>query len=72
MRGSRLTFLASVVAVIVMHGRASAQSVTYHLHKEASATAGFFQLRTAAPDGTSLGIQSINLKNQPVGEYVIK
>src|SRR5712691_12186618 len=51
---------------------ANAQTATYHLHKEASSTSGLFQLKTAGPDGTSLAVQSANLKNLAVGEYLIK
>ena len=61
-----LTALACIAPVV-----ANAQAV-YHLHKEASSTSGLFQLITAVPDGTSLAIQSIDLENQPRGEYVIK
>lgn len=50
----------------------NAQTATYHLHKEASSTTGLFQLKTAGPDGTSLAVQSANLKNQAVGEYLVK
>ncbi len=49
-----------------------AQNATYHLHKEASATTGLFQLKTAAPDGTSLAVQSANLKGLAAGEYLVK
>jgi YD repeat-containing protein len=51
---------------------ANAQTATYHLHKEASSTSGLFQLKTAGPDGTTLAVQSANLKNLAVGEYLIK
>src|SRR5712691_6588064 len=51
---------------------ANAQTATYHLHKEASSTSGLFQLKTAGPDGTSLAVQSANLKNLAVGEYLVK
>jgi YD repeat-containing protein len=51
---------------------AQAQTATYHLHKEASKTAGLFQLRTAAPDAAATTIASADLKNQPAGEYVVK
>ncbi len=50
---------------------AFAQSATYHLHKEASKTAGVFQLKTAAPDAGSAAI-NLDLKNRPVGVYKIK
>lgn len=45
---------------------------TFHLHKEASSTSGLFQLTTSGPDGTSLAIQTVDLKNQSVGEKLIK
>jgi len=45
----------------------NAQTATYHLHKEASSSSGLFQLKTAGPDGTSLAVQSANLKNLAVG-----
>ena len=48
------------------------QTATYHLHKESSSTSGLFQLKIAGPDGTSLAIQSGNLKNLAAGEYLIK
>src|SRR5216684_760907 len=47
---------------------AHAQTATYHLHGDAN----LFQLKTADPDAASLAVQSANLKNQPVGEYLIK
>jgi YD repeat-containing protein len=59
--------LLSVLAVCVQ-----AQTATYRLHKEASTTTGHFQLKTANPDGTSLAIQSANLKGVAAGEYLVK
>jgi YD repeat-containing protein len=49
-----------------------AQTATYRLHKEAATTTGLFQLKTANPDGTSLAIQSANLKGVAAGEYLVK
>src|SRR4026207_1016995 len=49
-----------------------AQTATYRLHREASTTANLFQLKTNSPDAASLAIQSANLKNKTVGEYLIK
>jgi YD repeat-containing protein len=49
-----------------------AQTATYRLHKESSTTTGLFQLKAANPDGTSLAIQSANLKSVAAGEYLIK
>src|SRR5437773_9709919 len=50
---------------------AYAQSATYHLHKEASKTAGLFQLKTGGPDAGAATI-ALDLKNQPVNEYLVK
>jgi hypothetical protein len=47
-------------------------SGTYHLHKEASTTAGLFQLKTVGPDGTALAVKTVELKNQATGEKLIK
>lgn len=47
-------------------------TTTYHLHKEASTTTGLFQLKTAGPDGTSLAVQSADLKSQATGDKLIK
>src|SRR4030095_14027338 len=49
-----------------------AQTTTYHLHQEASTTAGLFQLKTAATDAATVSVSSINLKNKNAGEYIIK
>jgi hypothetical protein len=49
-----------------------AQTAAYHLHKEASMTAGLFQLKTAGPDAGAATIPSSDLKNQPPAEYLIK
>lgn len=51
---------------------AQAQTTTYHLHQEASTTTGLFQLKTAAVDGATASVSSINLKNKNAGEYIIK
>jgi len=67
--------LSLVVCLLFILGLAitgHSQSATYHLHKEASTTANLFQLKTAGPDGTSLAVQSANLKNAAAGEYLIK
>lgn len=52
--------------------KAQAQATTYHLHQEASTTAGLFQLKTAATDVATSSVSSINLKNKNAGEYIIK
>lgn len=69
--------------VVTTHGQASngvifllnptaGQSSTYHLHKEASTTSGLLQLLPTGPDGAILALQSVDLKSQPVGWYVVK
>ena len=63
-----LSFLFVICLSVVVHG----QTATYHLHKDSSQTSGLLQLKTAGPDGTSLAITSINLKNVAAGEYLIK
>jgi YD repeat-containing protein len=45
---------------------------TYHLHKEASTTTGLFQLKPGGPDGTSLAIQTTDLKSQTSGWFVLQ
>src|SRR5689334_17196232 len=52
--------------------KAQAQTTTYHLHQEASTTAGLFQVKTAAVDATTVSVSSINLKNKNAGEYIVK
>jgi len=51
---------------------AAAETATYHFHQDNSSTSGLRQLQTANPNSSSVTLQSINLKNQPTGEYVIK
>src|SRR5438128_196410 len=67
----RLALLPLFVLGLSLCARAQA-TATYHLHKEASTTTGLFQLKTAGPDGTSLAVQSANLKNVAAGEYIVK
>jgi YD repeat-containing protein len=67
-------FTALLCAAFTM-GLASgvqAQTATYRLHKEASSTSGLFQVKTANPDGTSLAIQTADLKAAAIGEKQIK
>src|SRR4028118_2022509 len=63
---------SSLILLLALALCVQAQTATYHLHKEASTTTGLFQLKTAAPDGTSLAVQSANLKGVAAGEYLIK
>ncbi len=50
---------------------AEAQSVVYHLHAEASTTAGFKQLKTAGPDAAQSVLQTAALQGVAVGEKQI-
>jgi YD repeat-containing protein len=68
--GSKL--LSKITLLLILAVSAQAQTASYHLHKEASATTGLFQLKTAGPDGTSLALPSANLKGVAAGEYLIK
>src|SRR5215213_8973051 len=67
-----LSVVVCLLSILGFAITAHAQSATYHLHKEASTTANLFQLKTAGPDGTSLALQTANLKNAATGEYLIK
>jgi hypothetical protein len=47
---SRSLFVSGALCVLVLSASsAGAQTTTYHLHNEASSTAGFLQLKTAGP-----------------------
>ncbi len=51
---------------------ASAQTATYHLHKEASTiNTSFDQLKTVGPDAATVALTT-SLTNKAVGHYVIK
>lgn len=69
-----LTCLLSLglLASLGFASKAQAQATTYHLHQEASTTAGLFQLKTAATDAATSSVSSVNLKNKNAGEYIIK
>ncbi|HLJ29644.1 MAG TPA: DUF2341 domain-containing protein, partial [Candidatus Angelobacter sp.] len=57
---------------LISAGGALAQTLTYHLHKEASSTGGLDQLKSAGPDATTFVLLSANLKSQANGEYLIE
>src|SRR5215207_7345945 len=67
-----LKLLSLLTLFLALAAVARAQTATYRLHREASATTGLFQLKTAAPDAASLAIQSANLRNVAAGEYLVK
>ena len=61
------------IALLVIAGSARAQITTYYLHRENSTVVSSnMQLKTVGPDAASLTLQSVELRNQPAGEYVIK
>src|SRR5262245_52608997 len=64
--------LLGLFFALAFSGSGNAQNATYHLHKDASSTTGLFQLKSTGPDAAAFAITSSNLKNQPVGEYLIK
>src|SRR5262245_27371834 len=66
----RYSCVLSLIAMLAPPA-AFAQSATYHLHGEASQTAGVFQMTTAAPDAASTAI-NLDLKKSPVGVFAIK
>src|SRR5215207_6095842 len=72
MARSGFKLISAFILLCALLHSAQAQTDTYRLHKEASTTSGLFQLKTAAPDGTSLAIQSANLRNVAAGEYLVK
>jgi YD repeat-containing protein len=47
-------------------------STVYHLHKEGSTTAGLFQVKTASPDGTSVALQTVDLKSLTPADFLVK
>jgi len=72
MARSGFKLISAFILLCALLHSAQAQTDTYRLHKEASTTTGLFQLKTAAPDGTSLAIQSANLRNVAAGDYLVK
>src|SRR5215207_11673402 len=67
-----LKLLSLLTLFLALSAAARAQTATYRLHREASATSGLFQLKTAAPDAASLATQSANLRNVAAGDYLVK
>ena len=65
-------YFATLLFVLALSVSASSQTVTYHLHKEASAiTSSFDKLLIAGPDAGSTALTA-TLTNKAVGEYVVK
>ncbi len=71
-RSQTAVILSTLFIFSALVTSATGQTATYHLHKEASATAGLFQLKTTAPDSSAATASSVDLKNRPLGEYLIK
>jgi IPT/TIG domain len=65
------TPLAAAVLVGGLAAPALAQVSTQHLHNEASATSGFKQLKTTAPDAAQAVIQTAALQSAATGEKKI-
>jgi hypothetical protein len=71
-RVSRLVVaVAACVSLFAVAAPANAQT-TYHLHNEASTTAGLKQLKTAGPDVASVPLQTANLKSTATGEKLVE
>lgn len=64
--------LSCLLVFLISTINAFAQTATYRFHKESSSTSGLFQLKPANPDGTSLAIQTGDLRNTAIGEKKIK
>ena len=65
--------LLPIALLLVVAGPIQAQVTTYYLHRENSTVVSSnMQLKTAGPDASTLTLQTIELRNQPAGEYVIK
>jgi YD repeat-containing protein len=70
-RRTLLFIIAHLIVILAAASSADAQ-MTYHLHTEASTTAGLKQLKTAGPDVASVALQTANLKSTSNGEKLIK
>jgi RHS repeat-associated protein len=69
----RFAFAAVITTIITLGSNSvSAQTATYHLHKEASAiNSSFDKLLTAGPDASTLALTT-SLTSKTAGEYKIK
>ena len=69
--GWRVVFLLALLLMVA--GPTQAQVATYYLHRENSTVVSSnMQLKTAGPDASTLTLQTVELRNQPPGEYPIK
>ena len=69
---SGLTVLTLACLTLLPSRPLSAQPAIYHLHREPSATPGLLLLKQGAPDAAVAALQTVDLKNQPLGEYPVK
>jgi hypothetical protein len=67
-----VTILLLVSFITLFGGNSRAQKLTYHLHKEASTTLQFDQLKAVGPDSTSTALVSNDLKGLNPGEYLVQ
>ena len=66
--GCKAVFVLALL--VVAAGPTHAQIASYSLHKENSTVVSTnMKLLTAGPDASALTLQTIELRNQPAGEY---
>ncbi len=63
---------AGVVAALLLDASNALSQTTYHLHNDASSTAGLSQLKTAGPDQAAVALQTANLRSTANGEKLVK
>ena len=73
MAQSRWKTVLPIALLLIVAGPIQAQITTYYLHRENSTVVSTnMQLKTTGTDASSLVLQTVELKSQPAGEYVIK
>lgn len=68
----RIVYVTIFSLILAFPTYSHALTSIYHLHKERSDIRGILQLSEAGPDARIKYFRSIELKNQQVGEYLIK
>ena len=71
LRSVRRLFLSICVLAAVPTAAHAQLTATYHLHNEASSTAGLKALRATGPDSAPAVVQSAGLRNQPPGAQTL-
>lgn len=66
-----IVLLVATALLAGLPGLSAAQSVVYHLHNEASTTAGLKQLRATGPDVAQAALQTAALQGTAIGEKVV-